>query len=153
MPHQTDAVEFCPIARTLDVVGDKWSLLIVREAAKGRSRFSEFQSVLGIAKDVLGARLARLVERGVLLRRPYRENGLRSRDEYVLTTAGWALLPILGALGTWGEQNRPIDGPSYLNFEDSETGEQLEVRFVTSDGRAVPVAQVAVRANDDFARA
>ena len=80
--------ERCSIARSLEVLGQKWSLLIVREAMWGRTRFAEFRARLGVAPDVLTDRLGRLVDAGILERSPYRDDGEREREEYVLTHAG-----------------------------------------------------------------
>ena len=99
--------ERCSIARSLEVLGQKWSLLIVREAMWGRTRFAEFRARLGVAPDVLTDRLGRLVDAGILERRPYREDGEREREEYVLTDAGRALLPVLAAMSAWGDEYRP----------------------------------------------
>jgi DNA-binding HxlR family transcriptional regulator len=92
----------CPIARTLDRVGDWWSLLIVREAHRGARRFEEFRENLDISDNTLSRRLQTLVEHGVLERRPYQERPLR--EEYVLTDRGRDLDPVLEALYAWGEK-------------------------------------------------
>src|SRR6476469_8132600 len=97
----------CSIARSLEVLGQKWTLLIVREAFWGRTRFAEFRSRLGIAPDVLSDRLGTLVEHGIRARRSYRDEGEREREEYVLTPAGRDLLPVLTAFLTWGDRHRP----------------------------------------------
>src|SRR3954465_13448580 len=91
----------CPIARTLDVLGDRWTLLIVRDAIAGATTFTQFRESLGIPRDVLSARLDALVEGGVLDRRAVQHEGSRSRDEYFVTGAGRELLVVLGALGDW----------------------------------------------------
>jgi DNA-binding HxlR family transcriptional regulator len=143
----------CSIARALEIVGDKWTLLIVREAAKGSSRFSEFHEALGIAKDVLGARLVALVNNGILLRQPYRDGSARSRHEYLLTAKGRDLLTVLGALGQWGEQYRPIEKPPYLSYVEAETGAPLTVQFVTHEGRQVEIDGVEVRLNPELSDA
>jgi DNA-binding HxlR family transcriptional regulator len=101
----------CPIARSLSVLGEKWTLLVVREALWGRTRFADFRANLGIAPDVLADRLQTLVEAGILARRPYREEGQREREEYVLTTAGRELLPVLAALAAWGNEHRESSAP------------------------------------------
>jgi DNA-binding HxlR family transcriptional regulator len=122
----------CSIARSYEVLGHKWSLLIVREAMWGRTRFAEFRDRLGVAPDVLTDRLGRLVDGGVLERRPYREEGERERVEYVLTDAGRALLPVMAALSAWGDEFRPTGrGPAAL-YADRETGEQLRLAFVSA---------------------
>ncbi|MET0726362.1 MAG: helix-turn-helix domain-containing protein [Leifsonia sp.] len=128
------AAERCSIARSLEVLGQKWSLLIVREAFWGRTRFAEFRSRLGIAADVLTDRLGRLVDAGILQRRPYRDEGERERDEYVLTDAGRALIPVLAAMSAWGDEYRPSGfGPAAV-YADRETGVPVRLAFVGADG-------------------
>lgn len=89
----------CPVARTLDVVGEWWTLLIVRDALLGASRFEDFKAT-GIADNILSARLRRLVDEGVLQRVPYQDRP--ERHEYVLTAKGRALGPVVQALRGWG---------------------------------------------------
>ena len=91
----------CPIARTLDVIGEWWTLLIVRDALLGSRRFEEFRAT-GIADNILSARLKRLVEDEILERRPYQSHP--ERFEYVLTAKGRGLLPVIAALGSWGQK-------------------------------------------------
>jgi DNA-binding HxlR family transcriptional regulator len=93
----------CPIARSLEVVGDWWSLLIVREALQGTCRFSDFQQRLGLARNILSARLRKLVDQGVLETRP--SAGRSDHHEYHLTPRGQRLEPVLAALSTWGKEN------------------------------------------------
>ncbi|ANN79227.1 winged helix-turn-helix transcriptional regulator [Bordetella flabilis] len=93
----------CPIARSLDVIGDWWSLLIVREALHGTCRFSDFQQRLGLARNILSARLRKLVEQGVLETRPSAERS--DHNEYHLTAKGRGLEPVLRALYAWGKEN------------------------------------------------
>ena len=92
----------CPIARSLDAIGDWWSLLIIREAFRGVRRFSAFQRSLGMAKNILAVRLRALVERGILTTEPA-SDGSSYRD-YVLTAKGRGLFPILVALRQWSEE-------------------------------------------------
>ncbi|RPI26076.1 MAG: transcriptional regulator [Actinobacteria bacterium] len=91
----------CSVARTLDVVGERWSLLILRDAFNGIHRFDAFQASLGIARNILADRLAKLVEHGVLERRRYAEHP--PRDEYRLTAKGRALFDVLMAMVHWGD--------------------------------------------------
>jgi DNA-binding HxlR family transcriptional regulator len=92
----------CGIAQTLEVLGDWWTLLIVRDAFFGLRRFSDFQASLGIAKNILSARLRRLLDHGILTRVDAGSTG--ARYEYVLTEKGEALLPMLMALRDWSDQ-------------------------------------------------
>ncbi len=136
--------ERCSIARSLEVVGQKWSLLILREAFWGRTRFAEFRARLGVAPDVLTDRLGRLVDAGILERRPYRADGEREREEYVLTEAGHALLPVLAAMSAWGDVYQPSGfGPAAL-YTDRESGTPLRLAFVDADGNERDLAQVEV---------
>ncbi len=93
----------CSIAGTLELIGERWTLLILRDAFLGRRRFDDFQRNLGIARNVLQARLERLVEAGILRRVPYQERPVRY--EYRLTRKGVDLWPILVALMQWGDRH------------------------------------------------
>lgn len=98
----------CPIARSLSVVGDLWSVLIIRDALYGLKRFDEFQSSLKIAPNILTQRLKALVADGILERRPYQTRPLR--HEYVITSKGRDLQPVLWALMAWGNRYMSPDG-------------------------------------------
>ena len=95
--------DYCPSARSLDVIGDWWSLLIVRDAFDGLTRFSEFQKSLGIAKNILTERLRTLVSRGILEAVPVGDSG--ARMEYRLTAMGRDLFPVMVALRQFGERH------------------------------------------------
>jgi DNA-binding HxlR family transcriptional regulator len=104
--------ENCSIRRTLDVVGEKWTFLVLREAFYGVRRFEEIQRAVGCARNVLSDRLRTLVESGILRREPYREPGARLRHEYHLTEKGLELFPALVALLQWGDRwQADADGP------------------------------------------
>jgi DNA-binding HxlR family transcriptional regulator len=132
----------CPIARSLDVLGEKWTLMIVRDALAGSTRFSAFQVSLGIPRDVLTARLASLVEGGVLERRTYKPESGRSHDEYVLTEAGRDLAVVLLALGGWADRHRPSERPALLRFVDRETGDPLSAVAASGD-HVIPRDRIA----------
>jgi DNA-binding HxlR family transcriptional regulator len=134
----------CSIARSLDLLGERWTLLIVREAFLGRTRFSELRESLGVAPDVLTARLARLVDAGVLERRAYRAEGERERMEYVLTPAGRQLHFVIAGLSRWGKENRPRPDDRSPTYLDAETGEAAELCFVTADGRRLDPEQLVM---------
>jgi DNA-binding HxlR family transcriptional regulator len=124
----------CSIARSLGVLGEKWTFLILRDAFDGLTRFDEFRRSLGIASDVLSARLAALVEHGVLEKVDYQESGERRRHAYQLTDAGRELLPALLALQQWGDQHLPrAEGPTVLRRE-TRTGGELHVGLVDGSG-------------------
>ena len=104
----------CPIARAADVLGEPWTLLILRNATAGTTRFEDFRAQLGIADNVLTTRLGKLVDRGLLTKLPYLDGG-RTRHEYRLTQAGSDALPVLHALGTWGHAHTSSEvGPTTL---------------------------------------
>lgn len=127
--------ERCPIARSLDVLGEKWTLMIVRDAIAGATRFTQFQQSLGIPREVLTARLTSLVDGGVLERTTYKPERGRAREEYVLTDAGRDLSLVLLALGGWADRHRPSELTSDLRFVDSESGELVEAAAVTQGAR------------------
>ena len=126
----------CPVARALDVIGDWWSLLIVRDAFDGVRRFSEFQSGLGIAKGMLAARLRGLVEGGVLTTEPA-SDGSAYRD-YVLTERGRSLYLVIVALRQWGEDHLYRRGERHsllVETAKSEPVARLELR--STNGRVL----------------
>jgi DNA-binding HxlR family transcriptional regulator len=97
------STENCPIQRTLDVVGEKWTLLILRDAVNGVRRFDDFHRHIGLSEAVLSDRLRKLISAGILKTARYQQPGSRSRNEYRLTRKGWDLWPVLMALSQWGE--------------------------------------------------
>jgi DNA-binding HxlR family transcriptional regulator len=127
----------CSIARTLEVVGERWALLVVREVALGDRRFSGIREATGAPPAVLSARLRSLVEVGVLTTRPYQEQGERARREYVLTEAGRALQPVLTALMDWGDQHLSgaVGAPAVSRHR--ECGEAVHARLLCDAGHEV----------------
>lgn len=117
--------DHCSIASTLAVVGDRWTLLILRDVFRGLHRFSELQADLGIARNLLTDRLARLVDAGVLEKVPYQHRPLR--HEYRLTTKGADLSPALVALMAWGDRWYAEEGPPVELYHD-RCGTALERR-------------------------
>lgn len=113
----------CPIARGLEHVGEWWSLLIIRDALHGYTRFDEFQRSLDISPAILTRRLNALVEGGLLERRRYSEKP--PRDEYVLTPRGRDLKPVLQMMQTWGNSHFAPEGAS-VQIINRETGERAE---------------------------
>ena len=146
----------CAIARSLGVLGERWTLLILREASQGASRFSQFREALGVAPDVLAERLSTLVAYGVMEKVPYQEPGERSRASYRLTPPGEELTVVLAALQQWGDEHLPWpEGPSILRrTKDSDL--PVHVGFVDDCGREISrenVAMVPAAAHPDAAAA
>jgi DNA-binding HxlR family transcriptional regulator len=134
----------CSIERSLGVLGERWTFLILREAFLGATKFAEFRDRLGIAPDVLSDRLSTLVEYGVLEREPYQEPGARSRFAYRLTSAGTELRVILGALQQWGDKHLPRpEGPSVLR-RIRGTDLPVHVGYVDDYGNEVTLSDVAM---------
>src|SRR6201993_2258055 len=127
----------CPIARSLERVGEWWSILIMRDALNGLTRFDEFQRNLGIAPNMLTRRLKSLVEAGLLERRRYSERP--PRDEYLLTQAGRDFRPVLWALLAWGNKHFAPAGPHVI-IVDSRTGEQADPVLVDRNSNRPLVA-------------
>ena len=109
-PSRTDWRELdstrCSVARTAAVLGDGWTVLVLRDLFHGIRRFDELAAHLGVARNVLTRRLAGLTAAGVVRRVPYREPGARTRHEYRLTAAGRDLLPVVLAMAAWGDRHR-----------------------------------------------
>ena len=119
----------CPIARSLDRVGEWWSILILRDAFKGMTRFDQFQKSLGIAPNMLTRRLNTLVESGLLERRLYSEKP--PRYEYVLTDTGRDFRPVLWSLVAWGNKHFPPEGETVV-VVDAATGEEVDPVIIDS---------------------
>jgi DNA-binding HxlR family transcriptional regulator len=123
----------CPIARSLERVGEWWSILILRDAFHGLTRFDQFEKSLAIAPNMLTRRLNALVESGLLERRRYSEKP--PRDDYVLTARGRDFQPVLWALLAWGNKHFAPEGASVV-LVDSATGEEADPVLVDrSTGR------------------
>jgi DNA-binding HxlR family transcriptional regulator len=138
MTRQPKPQPNCSIARTLDLVGDRWTFLILREAFMGATRFAEFREVLDIAPNILTNRLAAMVESGLLEKHEYQPPGERTRCSYHLTAAGQDLKLVLAALQQWGDVHVPrADGPTMLRRE-MRTKQLVSVGFVDDGGKAVP---------------
>jgi DNA-binding HxlR family transcriptional regulator len=132
----------CSIARSLCVVGERWTFLILREAFFGVTRFSEFRDRLGVAPDVLTDRLATLTGAGVLAREPYQEPGRRGRYAYRLTPAGQELRVVLASLQQWGDEHLPPPGGPTVVRRAHDTGRPVHVGFVDDQGHEVALPDV-----------
>ncbi|MBB5882356.1 DNA-binding HxlR family transcriptional regulator [Xanthomonas arboricola] len=132
MPRRPINDEPCPVARAVDVVGDRWSLLIVRDAFDGTRRFSDFQRSLGMARNILSDRLRKLVEQGILETQDASDG--TAYQEYVLTPQGESLFSVVVALRQWGEQHLFAPGERHSVLIDKRTRK--------------PIARMAPQAND-----
>lgn len=135
--------DLCPVGMTLGLLGEKWTLLIVRDALNGVRRFDGFRRHIGLSEAVLSDRLQKLVAAGVLETRPYREDGRRERNEYRLTASGWDLLPVVVALKQWGETHLADPDEPVLRITHRDCGGNVRAELVCADhpGEALGVHQ------------
>lgn len=133
----------CSIARAMDVVGDRWSILLLREAYYGTRRFDEFQYYLGVASNILSTRLKKFIDLGVMMRVPLPEHG--GRYEYVLTKKGRDFFPTYLALKKWGDDwLAEPEGPQVV-FRDRSSGQQIEYpQLLGSHGRPLQLEDVEI---------
>ena len=135
--------DLCPIARTLDAIGDWWSLLIIRDALIGAWRFSQFQKNLGVAKNILTVRLRSLVSQGILEVQPASDGS--AYQDYVPTAKARALFPVLVALRQWGEEYAFKPSETRSSLVDRRDGLPLgKLRILAHDGRALDQADTKV---------
>jgi len=134
----------CPIARSLDAIGDWWSLLIIRDALLGARRFGEFQQSLGLAKNILTVRLRTLVDQGILQMAPASDGS--AYQEYVLTPKGRGIFPILVALRQWSEEfdERPEEIATML-VDREEGGPVRRLELHSQDGRLLSAADTTLK--------
>jgi DNA-binding HxlR family transcriptional regulator len=142
----------CPIARSLDAIGDWWSLLIIRDAMQGRCRFGEFQKSLGLAKNILTVRLRALVERGILELAPASDGS--AYQEYVLTPKGRGIFPIIVALRQWSEEFDETPEEIATILVDRENGRPVKkFELHSRDGRLLGLGDVALKPRPTAKRA
>lgn len=136
--------EPCPVARCVDVIGDRWSLLIVRDAFDGVRRFGDFQRGLGVARNILSDRLRRLVEAGILETQNASDG--TAYQEYVLTARGESLFPVVVALRQWGEQHLFAHGERHSTLIEKCTGKPIPLMAPQArDGSVLLPAATEVR--------
>ena len=125
----------CSVAQSLNILGERWALLIIRDALFGAKRFVQFERSLGISRNILTARLNALVEAGLMEKRIGTET---RHPEYVLTEAGRDLEPVLLAITHWGDKHRPNPDGTRLTFVDKETGVPIQpMHPITEDGKSL----------------
>uniref|UniRef100_E1THM6 Transcriptional regulator, HxlR family n=1 Tax=Burkholderia sp. (strain CCGE1003) TaxID=640512 RepID=E1THM6_BURSG len=147
MPHDKPMLpRTCPVARTVDLIGDKWTLMILRDVFNSVHRFGDFQRNLGVARNILSGRLARLVEEEILAMRPASDGS--NYQEYVLTPKGESLFAVIVALQQWGERYLFSRGERRSRRVDIVTNKQLPLMSPrSSDGRVVSRADTVVKAD------
>jgi DNA-binding HxlR family transcriptional regulator len=136
------AVGHCPIEKTMALLGTKTTMLLMREAYYGTTRFEDFWRRIGVTKAAAAARLSDLVDVGLLERRPYQEPGQRRRDEYVLTDAGRDFMPVVWSMFEWGRKH--VDD-SRLRLTHLGCGEEATVAIRCAAGHEVPADELGVR--------
>ena len=138
------AVGECQIEKTMALLGTKSAMLIMREAYYGTTRFEDFWRRVGITKAAAAARLNALVEAGLLQRRPYKEPGQRSRDEYVLTDAGRDFMPVVWAMFEWGRHHLPYNARLRL-AHGGDCGARATGEIRCDEGHRVPPDELVMR--------
>ncbi|MFI6938954.1 winged helix-turn-helix transcriptional regulator [Streptomyces sp. NPDC050418] len=140
------STENCPVQRTLELVGEKWTLLVLRDAANGVRRFDDFRRHIGLSEAVLSDRLRKLTTVGILRAVPYRDPGTRTRNEYRMTRKGWDLWPVLVALKQWGDTHAPDPEGPVLDLRHTECGSPVRVIVeCTAEQETLDPAQVIAR--------
>jgi DNA-binding HxlR family transcriptional regulator len=151
MPYRDLGDELCSIARPIALLGDRWTLILLRQAFLGIRRFGEFQSSLGISRALLADRLSQLVAAGILERHAY--GSQQAREEYRLTRKGRDLWPVLMALRAWGDEYLAPDGPFTL-YRHRDCGGLADIHYTCGEcGRDLSVREVTPEAGPGKAAA
>lgn len=132
----------CPVARSLDEIGDWWTILIVRDAFHGKKRFGEFQTSLGLAKNILSVRLRKLIAHGILEKRA--SSDASARGEYHLTEKGRELRLVLAAIRQWGEDHLFAEGEPMMVTHDRVNRPIARLRLMDQDGRPLAPGEIIV---------
>ncbi len=141
-PHNKDSLN-CSVATALEIIGEGWTFLILREAFFGSRRFEDFQKHLGIARNILTTRLNKLCDKGILERTPIKQGA--KRHEYKLTPMGRDLLTILIALTQWGDRWLQLSEGAPVKFIERATGEEIaDVAVLSQDGRKIKLRDLVM---------
>lgn len=141
----------CNLAKSFELIGDRWTLLILRSALYGLRRFDDFQADLDIPRSVLSNRLAGLAETGLMDRREYRDDGQRARTEYPLTAMGRELVLPFMAMTAWGDKWLG-EGKGPLKLRSKTSGQTVSVAFVDERGKAVKPSDIETVIDQELAR-
>jgi DNA-binding HxlR family transcriptional regulator len=131
----------CTIGAAIGAIGEKWTFLVLRELFSGVRRFGDMQRRTCAPRQVLSDRLARLVDEGLLLKVPYREDGQRSRQEYRLTEKALDLYPVMVALMQWGDKYAASPAGPAVQLTHRDCGEPIQLQVSCAHGHAVPSAR------------
>jgi DNA-binding HxlR family transcriptional regulator len=140
----------CSVAKAIDIIGTRSTMLVLREALYGTTRFDDFVRRTHGTDAIVAARLKLLTEFGILVKEPYREPGERTRFEYRLSEAGRDLLPIVFGLMQWGNAHLQPDGGPF-RLSDRATGEPVTITASTPSGKVVDLDDLVLTANGDWA--
>ncbi len=143
--------EGCSVVKALDVIGTRSAILILREALYGTTRFDGFAERVGITDAAAAAALRKLTTAGLLRKQPYREEGKRTRNEYVLTEMGRDAIPVVLALWQWGDQYLQGGTPP-LERVENDTSEPVRVEIRSAAGNEVPMDNLRIRLNKQWRR-
>jgi DNA-binding HxlR family transcriptional regulator len=146
------SIENCTVQRALQVLGDRWSFVVLREVFNGVRRFDDMRTRTAIPRQVLSDRLGRLVDEGLLRREPYREAGQRPRLEYRLTDKGLDLCPVFVALNEWGARYYADADGSPLEFRHRDCGAQVDLVLRCAEGHEIDAVRAVVTAPGPGAR-
>jgi DNA-binding HxlR family transcriptional regulator len=132
------SIDTCTIGRAMEILGEKWTIVVLREVFNGVRRFDDMRERTGIPRQVLANRLASLVENGLLRREPYREPGARERHEYRLTRKGFDIYPVLIAVKAWGDRYLVDPGGPPLEFVHRDCGAEVYGEIHCAAGHHLP---------------
>jgi DNA-binding HxlR family transcriptional regulator len=144
-------LENCSIGKSMDVIGARSSMLILREAFYGTTRFDDFARRTKVTEAIVASRLKELTEIGLFSKRPYQEPGKRTRDEYLLTEKGRDLVPAVFALMQWGNKHLQGEDGGPLRLVKRGTGEPVVIGPRTVSGRPLELEDLAIVAHGDWA--
>lgn len=124
----------CPVMKTISTVGDRWILLILRECFLGFKKFDDFHENLGVSTSVLSRKLNTMIDRGLLYKKQYKNEGRRSRLEYRLTGRGWDLIKVVIALMEWGNEHLVEKGETTMDISERSTDQDTKLQLINEDG-------------------
>lgn len=146
------STENCSVQRTLDVIGDKWTIQVIREAFHGVRRFDQMRDHIGVSDSVLSSRLRKLVDEGILETAEYRHPGSRTRKEYKLTASGKDLYPVVITMLKWGDTHRPDPAGPPIEVAHAGCGGAIDVELRCAKGHRLTAPREAVTTSGPGAR-